>query len=399
MTAWSSTATPPSGSRPHRLHSRARCGRPLPTRSSWRRRASRRRRGSSRAGRPKRFRRPGPPPPWLPLCGAGAGGPGCATWPTGSSRRDPARRPSRPSMGPPGRAHQPRVSGAAWPIRCGETVTVAKAPPRDLGPRADRPPGGRRRVGAASARLARRLGDVESPVAARGVALATLLVTDAASPLYRGGAAGMTLHRRLTQILFELETRCVSDERRRSRPAHGRLHGGHVRRDRGIRAALMAGSRRLRSGRLDPALHLPLLRAVSRGEPVMTMIPSQGTAQIVFYVLVLLALTPLLGSYMARVYEGEHVLLARWFGFAERGFYRLLRTSPDEEQDWKGYGHERPRVQPALPDPAVPAPARAGAPAAQSRPPHRRERRRLREHRRRASSPTRTGSTTAASTP
>ncbi len=70
----------------------------------------------------------------------------------------------------------------------------------------------------------------------------------------------------------------------------------------------------------------------------MTMIPFQGTAQIVFYVLVLLAVTPLLGSYMARVYEGENVLLARWFGFAERGFYRLLRTSPDEEQDWKGYG-------------------------------------------------------------
>jgi K+-transporting ATPase ATPase A chain len=70
----------------------------------------------------------------------------------------------------------------------------------------------------------------------------------------------------------------------------------------------------------------------------MTMITSQGTAQIVVYVLVLLALTPLLGSYMARVYEGEQVLLARWFGFAERGFYRLLRTSPDEEQDWKGYG-------------------------------------------------------------
>ena len=70
----------------------------------------------------------------------------------------------------------------------------------------------------------------------------------------------------------------------------------------------------------------------------MTMITSQGTAQIVVYVLVLLILTPLLGSYMARVYEGEQVLLARWFGFAERGFYRLLRTSPDEEQDWKGYG-------------------------------------------------------------
>jgi K+-transporting ATPase ATPase A chain len=70
----------------------------------------------------------------------------------------------------------------------------------------------------------------------------------------------------------------------------------------------------------------------------MTMITSQGTAQIVVYVIALLILTPLLGSYMARVYEGEQVLLARWFGFAERGFYRLLRTSPDEEQDWKGYG-------------------------------------------------------------
>jgi K+-transporting ATPase ATPase A chain len=70
----------------------------------------------------------------------------------------------------------------------------------------------------------------------------------------------------------------------------------------------------------------------------MTMITSQGTAQIIVYVLVLLILTPFLGSYMARVYEGEQVLLARWFGFAERGFYRLLRTSPGEEQDWKQYG-------------------------------------------------------------
>ncbi len=55
-------------------------------------------------------------------------------------------------------------------------------------------------------RLAGRLEDVESPVAARGVALAELLVTDCASPLYRGGASGSDeLHRRLTQILFEME--------------------------------------------------------------------------------------------------------------------------------------------------------------------------------------------------
>jgi potassium-transporting ATPase potassium-binding subunit len=69
----------------------------------------------------------------------------------------------------------------------------------------------------------------------------------------------------------------------------------------------------------------------------VTLPPYQGIAQVVFYVLVLLALTPLLGAYMARVYEGEQVFLARWFGFAERGFYRLLRTSPDEEQNWKQY--------------------------------------------------------------
>ncbi|HEU0195385.1 MAG TPA: potassium-transporting ATPase subunit KdpA, partial [Gaiellales bacterium] len=69
----------------------------------------------------------------------------------------------------------------------------------------------------------------------------------------------------------------------------------------------------------------------------MTLIPSQEIVQIAIYVLVLLALTPPLGAYMARVYNGDQFLLTRWFGFAERGFYRLLRTSPEEEQDWKGY--------------------------------------------------------------
>ncbi len=69
----------------------------------------------------------------------------------------------------------------------------------------------------------------------------------------------------------------------------------------------------------------------------MTLPAFQGVTQIAVYAIVLLALTPLLGGYMARVYQGEQVLLARWFGFAERGFYRLLRTSPDAEQDWKAY--------------------------------------------------------------
>jgi K+-transporting ATPase ATPase A chain len=70
----------------------------------------------------------------------------------------------------------------------------------------------------------------------------------------------------------------------------------------------------------------------------VTLIPTQGIAQIVFYVVVLLILTPPLGWYMAKVYEGEQFFFVRWLGFAERGYYRLLRTSPDEEQDWKQYG-------------------------------------------------------------
>jgi K+-transporting ATPase ATPase A chain len=69
----------------------------------------------------------------------------------------------------------------------------------------------------------------------------------------------------------------------------------------------------------------------------VTLIPTQGIAQIVFYVVVLLILTPPLGLYMAKIYEGEQFFFVRWLSFAERGFYRLLRTSPDEEQDWKQY--------------------------------------------------------------
>jgi K+-transporting ATPase ATPase A chain len=69
----------------------------------------------------------------------------------------------------------------------------------------------------------------------------------------------------------------------------------------------------------------------------VTLPPFQGIAQIAVYVIILLALTPLLGSYMTRVYEGDRVLLARWLGFAERAFYRLLRTSPEDEQNWREY--------------------------------------------------------------
>ncbi len=63
----------------------------------------------------------------------------------------------------------------------------------------------------------------------------------------------------------------------------------------------------------------------------------QGWLQILVYVAVLTALTPVLGAYMARVYGGEAVLLARVLGPLERTLYRLLRTDPERGQDWKGY--------------------------------------------------------------
>jgi K+-transporting ATPase ATPase A chain len=59
--------------------------------------------------------------------------------------------------------------------------------------------------------------------------------------------------------------------------------------------------------------------------------------QIVVFFGVLTALVPVLGGYMARVYQGQPIVLDRVLGPVERRLYRLLRTDPAREQDWKGY--------------------------------------------------------------
>ncbi len=64
---------------------------------------------------------------------------------------------------------------------------------------------------------------------------------------------------------------------------------------------------------------------------------AQGWLQIVFYVIALTALALPLGHYMARVYEGDRLLLTRVLGPLERGIYRLLGSSARVEQDWKAY--------------------------------------------------------------
>ena len=62
-----------------------------------------------------------------------------------------------------------------------------------------------------------------------------------------------------------------------------------------------------------------------------------GWLQIAVVVIVLTALTPLLGGYMARVYLGERIALAAVLGPVERLFYRMLRIDVEEKQRWTQY--------------------------------------------------------------
>ena len=64
---------------------------------------------------------------------------------------------------------------------------------------------------------------------------------------------------------------------------------------------------------------------------------AQGWVQIVVFLLVLTALVPLVGSYLARVFRGERVFLSPVLGPVERFAYRVLRVRPEEGQDWKAY--------------------------------------------------------------
>jgi potassium-transporting ATPase potassium-binding subunit len=59
--------------------------------------------------------------------------------------------------------------------------------------------------------------------------------------------------------------------------------------------------------------------------------------QLTFYIVVLLLLVKPLGSYMARVYQGERVFLDLVLGPVERFIYRLSGVKPDEDMNWKTY--------------------------------------------------------------
>ena len=63
----------------------------------------------------------------------------------------------------------------------------------------------------------------------------------------------------------------------------------------------------------------------------------QGTAQLIFYAVVLTGLAYPLGIYMARVYEGQLGLVNGRLAVGERWFLRLVGSDSEREQNWKQY--------------------------------------------------------------
>ena len=62
-----------------------------------------------------------------------------------------------------------------------------------------------------------------------------------------------------------------------------------------------------------------------------------GWAQLIALIVVIGVTAPLLGRYMANVYEGGPSRLDRVFGPVERLIYRACRIDPEREQRWNVY--------------------------------------------------------------
>lgn len=62
-----------------------------------------------------------------------------------------------------------------------------------------------------------------------------------------------------------------------------------------------------------------------------------GVLQILLYLVVLVALVKPLGTFMAKVYEGERTFLTPVLGPSEQGIYRLAGIQPSVESNWKRY--------------------------------------------------------------
>jgi K+-transporting ATPase ATPase A chain len=66
-------------------------------------------------------------------------------------------------------------------------------------------------------------------------------------------------------------------------------------------------------------------------------VTAQGLLQVALFLAVLLLLVKPLGTFMARVYEGDRTFLSPLLGSAERGLYKLARIDPAAEMNWRIY--------------------------------------------------------------
>ena len=69
----------------------------------------------------------------------------------------------------------------------------------------------------------------------------------------------------------------------------------------------------------------------------MSQVLTNGWLQLLFYFVVLLACVKPLGTFMAKVYEGEKHFLSPVLGWLERGFYKLAGVDATEDMNWKTY--------------------------------------------------------------
>jgi K+-transporting ATPase ATPase A chain len=65
--------------------------------------------------------------------------------------------------------------------------------------------------------------------------------------------------------------------------------------------------------------------------------PANDIIQVAVFIFALILLTPICGSYMARVFSGQKTMLSGIFGWIEMGIYKLCKIDPLEEMNWQKY--------------------------------------------------------------
>lgn len=59
--------------------------------------------------------------------------------------------------------------------------------------------------------------------------------------------------------------------------------------------------------------------------------------EVLLFILAVLIVSPLLGNYLALVFDGPLPFMSRSFGWMERGIYRICHIDPTQEMNWKTY--------------------------------------------------------------